>query len=347
MSTPPAPSVSAPVDDFHGENPPPSGPVLRADTPSRGVVVSCYRWGPGEWDNPETMPALLAELRSLGVDAIQIHPYAQISRDGAVTYRPGPVTPATVKPLRWARERGLSTLLKPHLAYWGSGFAWRGDITFTTEDQWQRFFRTYTDFIVHQARLAAVADADLFAVGTELHLTLHREADWRRVIAQVRAVYPGRLTYAANWNEYADVPFWDALDYVGVQAYFPLSPASSPTDQQLIAGWQPVRTDLRALSARHQKPVLLTELGYAVSEAAAREPWSDALVGDPDAAAQLKLRCMRIALEQIADEPVIHGVYLWKWFPGNRDHADEFVLQYDPMRRIIRSAWQDPAADPR
>lgn len=315
-------------------------PVPRDGAMARGVVVSCYRWGPGEWDGPMMRP-LLDELQTLGVTAVQVHPYARIARDGTVSYRPGPVTPATLLPNQWARERGMTTFLKPHLAYWGSGFKWRGTISFNEEAQWDRFFRGYTSFIVHQAELAQQAGVDKFAVGTELHKTLHREAEWRAVIAAVRAVYDGELTYAANWDEVKDVPFWDALDLVGVQCYFPLSDKRSPTEAELIAGWAKVLDRLRGDSARHGKPILLAELGYAESEAAAIEPWSDQRVGDRAAGAALKLRCMEVALGQIEDQPWIAGVYLWKWFPGDRDHRDEFVLQYDEMRDVIRGAWLD------
>ncbi|MEM9420214.1 MAG: hypothetical protein AAGA25_14340 [Planctomycetota bacterium] len=304
----------------------------------RGVVVSCYRWGPGEWDGPGMQP-LLDELGTLGVNAMQIHPYARIDRDGRVTYRPGPVTPATVKPIEWANQRGMATLLKPHLAYWGSGFGWRGDITFENEAHWKRFFQEYEAFIVHQAELAEQAGAQIFAVGTELQKTLHREDDWRHVIAAVRAVYSGKLTYAANWDQTGNVPFWDALDMIGVQFYFPLSEALPPSDDDLRAGMRKWLSQLREFSEEQDRPVMLTELGYAQSEEAALQPWLDTQVGSHAAGAALKLRCMRIALEEVAAEPAVSGVFLWKWFPGDRDHSDEFVLQYDAMREVIRNAW--------
>ena len=50
---------------------------------------------------------------------------------------------------------------------------------------------------------------------------------------------------------------------------------------------------------------------------------------------------MRVALDQLKREPSIAGVYLWKWFPGGRDHNHEFTLQYDAMREVIRQAWGD------
>jgi len=312
----------------------------------QGVTISCYRNGPGEWDGPEMQPTL-DHLVTLGVDAVAIHPYAQIRNDGAVRYNPGRAASATLRPIAWANERGMTSFLKPHLAYWGSGFAWRGVIQFEQAAQWDRFFEQYTLFIVDQARLAEQAGADLFAVGTELHKTLGHEAQWRAVIAAVKAVYHGKLTYAANWDEVDDVPFWDALDYVGVQFYYPLVKGLSPGDEALRAGMRRRLDELAAAAKRYGKPVVLTELGYAQSEAAASKPWSDQLVGDSEAAAELKLRCMRIALETLREEPSVVGVFLWKWFPGKRNHADEFVLQYDAMRQVIRGAWGDGDSAPR
>lgn len=308
------------------------------DKTHQGVVVSCYRWGPGEWDGPGMEP-LLDELLGLGVDAVQIHPYASIDRDGTVGYRRDQVAPATLKPLGWAKERGMKTFLKPHLSYWRSGFAWRGAITFKTDAQWERFFRGYTVFIEHQASLAEQAGADVFAVGTELRLSMHREADWRRLIERVRKVYTGKITYAANWDDHDKVLFWDALDLIGVQCYYPVSKVRPPAEEDLVAGWETIRKKLRAVSQKHSKPVLLTELGYAVSEAAAAEPWAHQAVGDEALGQALKLRCMRVALNQLKQEPAIAGIYLWKWFPGGRDHSHDFTLQYDAMREVVRQAW--------
>lgn len=309
-----------------------------ADTFLRGVTVSCYRWGPGEWDTP-AMEHTLDELSSLGVDAVAIHPYARIRSNGTVTYRPEPVTPATLKPLGWAHQRGMTTLLKPHLAYWGSKFTWRGEITFKKAADWERFFTGYRHFIIEQARLAQQSQAAWFAVGTELEGTLKHEAWWRGLIAEVRSVYSGKLTYAANWDETGKVPFWDALDAVGVQAYYPVADGLRPSDDQLRAGWARRLDELDRMAARFGKPVLLTELGYAVSEAAALRPWEDAVVGDAQRGADLKLRATRIALEAVTDRPLIAGVFLWKWFPGDREHGDEFVLQYPAMKQLIRGAW--------
>ena len=344
---PPAPDASRaaaekPADGLSGQVDGPADPPAAAEH-WRGIVVSCRRNGPGEWDGPHFGP-LLTRLQTLGVNAVQVHPYARISADGAVGYRPDHLESATTQPLLTAADAGMAAFLKPHLAYWRSGFAWRGDITFGDEAHWQRFFAEYTQYIVHQAECAQRGGAALFAVGTELDKTLHREADWREVIRQVRAVYDGPITYAANWDAVARVPFWDALDYVGVQAYYPLSSQRPPTDEQLIAGWKTVLDGLAKLSAEVGRPVVFAELGYAISEEAALRPWDDHQAGDWEAGARLKLRCMRIALEQLDDQPWLAGVFLWKWFADDREQNREFILQYDAMRDVIRGAWAQRVA---
>ncbi len=46
--------------------------------------------------------------------------------------------------------------------------------------------------------------------------------EWKELIADARTVFSGRMTYAANFDEYFDVSWWRYLDMVGINAYFPL-----------------------------------------------------------------------------------------------------------------------------
>ena len=86
----------------------------------KGVTVSCQTWGI-EWQMPE-MATALDELKSLGVNSIAIHPYAQIREDGHLLSNRGSPSSTThiTTPLRWARERGMSVMLVPHIAYGAS-----------------------------------------------------------------------------------------------------------------------------------------------------------------------------------------------------------------------------------
>jgi len=175
------------------------------------------------------------------------------------------------------------------------------------------------------------------------------EDQWRELIRRVREVTDARLTYAANWDRFKEVPFWDALDAIGIQAYFPLSDSESPGDPELRAGWERVLAPLRELHRRTGKPVVFTEFGYHASPDAARMPWSDGRRhhGDPSpafaSAHALQERCLRVGLEVLGRERGwLRGAFLWKWFVGEPGRGDAtFILDTPRLRGVIEEAWRD------
>jgi hypothetical protein len=302
----------------------------------RGMTVSCPMYG-AVWGS-RAMTETLDELQELGVEWVAIHPYSEVRRDGSIRIRRRAAdTGYLPSAVQRARHAGIDLFWKPHLAYWGS-FEWRGAIEFGNDQTaWRRFFDGYREFILDQARFAEASGLSLFAVGVELEATTHFEPEWRRIIADVRRVYSGRITYAANWDSLSKVPFWDALDLIGVQAYFPLSEATDPDRASLEKGWERHLKSLREISERHAKPVLFTEIGYDLSASAAREPW---LTASRDNARNRALRSLLIttALEQVERQPFIAGMFWWKWIPGRRG-SDDFAMRDSQARELLRRSW--------
>lgn len=301
-----------------------------------GITLSTHTNG-SDWAGPGLEPALDAMVE-VGADWIQIHPYAWIGNDGTVRF--DAIDPAArpawlERPLVEARRRDLKVFVKPHLGYWGSRFAWRGDITFDDDEQWERFFRTYRAWITNVA--AATPDADGFAVGTELDRTLDHEAEWRSIIAAVRGATPAPLCYAANWTHYREVGFWDALDVIGIQAYFPLTDESPPTEKGLREAWDRILDDVSTYGRARDRHVVFTELGYNRSFDAAARPWDHRTDG-PEAEAVQAL-CLGVALEEIEDAPQVIGSFLWKWFPQPRSAGRNFALAVPSIARVIRECW--------
>ena len=247
---------------------------------------------------------------------------------------------------RMARARGIRTLLKPHL--WlrdTSRDQWVGSIAMKNEADWRRWFDAYERFILHYAALARDSGMDALCIGTELAGTSGREADWRRVIADVRRSYKGPIVYAANWSdEFERVRFWDAVDYIGIQAYFPLSQSSDPSVEELVRGWQPYRAHIEAVARRYGRPVLFTEIGYKASDRATVEPWlwKSGDRTNPEAQA----RAYEAAFRVFWHEPWFAGMYWWKWFPHYRGalsmHEDNFTPQGKPATGVL-TRWYAPA----
>lgn len=130
-------------------------------------------------------------------------------------------------------------------------------------------------FILHHARLAEANGFAGLCIGTELHIpAAQHEKEWREIIAKIRTVYSGQLTYAANfYKEYEEIQFWDALDFIGLQAYFPLVDEHEPSLKTLEKGWTPHFRNLKRLHEKWQKPIVFTEVGYRSSKDAAIRPW--------------------------------------------------------------------------
>ncbi len=109
------------------------------------------------------------------------------------------------------------------------------------------------------------------------------EERWRRLVAGLRTLYPGPLTYAANFDQYEAVGFWDELDLIGINAYFPLRRwelpglAGADLEAQLAAGWRRVLSGLDGFRRRRgleRLPVLFTEIGYVARANATLQPWA-------------------------------------------------------------------------
>jgi len=236
---------------------------------------------------------------------------------------------------RQADTLGMDVILKPHI--WIGGYDEedmnRSNIGFESEADWARWENSYRRFLMIYARLARDIDADILVLGTELSsVSTARPSYWRALAESVRTVYDGDLTYAANWHEeYEDLQFWDALDYVGVQAYFPLAEGTDPSLETLRAGWREHRGTLQKVHRRTGKPVLFTEIGYRSAPSAAEAPWrwpeqEQSAHADPT----LQARCYRAFLSTMAATPWFAGAIVWKWHP---DHSDDRPTAFTPQNK--------------
>jgi len=134
--------------------------------------------------------------------------------------------------------------------------------------------------IATERRWAETVAPDLTEINRRRELL---DRHWRELIAEVRRHYHGPLGYAANFDQYREVGFWDALDVLGVNAYFQLRrhliPDAAPDDLYplLIEGWRRVLGELRAFRERQgltDLPVVFTELGYTDRANSTLEPWA-------------------------------------------------------------------------
>jgi len=295
--------------------------------------------------------SLLYVKKHLGAQWVSFHPFAfQFSHDSPHIQlgRDDPPDDDLRLAITQAHGLGLKIMLKPHI--WLDEHRderWRGTIEMANEENWQAWFAAYRRFILHYARLAAAENVELFCVGTELATTARqRQADWRQTIAQIRQVYSGPLVYAANWwGEYDQIAFWDALDYIGINAFFPLSDAANPSMDTLRQRARQVAEKIALLHMQTGKPVIFTEVGFRSVSGATIRPWAWPRVREPGVNLREQARAYEAIFSTFWSQPWFYGMYWWQWFSdlsrGGQRNA-EFTPHRKPAEQILIDWYAKP-----
>ena len=233
------------------------------------------------------------------------------------------------------QKQHIEVMLKPQIWVWNGEFT--GDIAMNSEGNWKILEKSYKNFILLYAKVAEEMKVPVFCIGTELHTFVQTRPDyWKKVIADIRAMYSGKLTYAENWDQFEKVPFLFDLDYIGIDAYFPLSDQKTPSVMELKESWQPYKSKIYKLHQQTQKPVLFTEYGYRSMDYTAKQPWNaHRTKGAVNTEAQ-KLALQAI-YEEFWKEPWFAGGFLWKWYHNHTQvggpEDNRFTIQNKPAQR--------------
>ncbi|HEX5625391.1 MAG TPA: hypothetical protein VFX48_05195 [Saprospiraceae bacterium] len=234
--------------------------------------------------------------------------------------------------IRLAQAKGFKILLKPQVYIHRS---WVGEVEFDTEEEWQRWERSYREYLMLYVDMAISEKVDMICIATEYnHAAIKRESYFRTLISDIRKRYPGKLCYSANWDHYTEIPFWDALDYIGISAYFPLDESQTPAIKAIEDSWNQHLPEMEALSKKWNKPILFSEFGYLSVDGCAGKGW------------EIEKQVDRLAINQTAqanayealfrslwDKPWWAGGFVWKWFPNGEGHEGYPEKDYTPQNK--------------
>ena len=239
------------------------------------------------------------------------------------------------------KNNEIKVMLKPQIWVWKGEFT--GFIKMQSEADWKQFEGSYKKFIMTYASLAEELQLPIFCIGTELEqFVLARPNYWKGLIAEIRSVYKGKLTYAANWDEYKRIYLWEYLDFIGVDAYFPISDSQTPTVEEALLGWEPWLKELQGISATYDRKILFTEYGYRSVDYAGREPWDSnwELKGVNLKAQENLLDGM---YQAVWEQPWFAGGFIWKWFIAHDRvggvNDNQFTPQNKPAQQIVKQAY--------
>ena len=310
------------------------GPIESAQHAERGYGSAASR-------------VLLDELVRMGANAISITPFGRIWSLQSTHIDPNFEWPVAdnergiLQLMADAKARGLRVLLIPHL--WVETGGWRGEIDPGSPEGWSAYQREYRTFVLRWADIAQRGGADLFSIGVECKSWSGRFGPfWTELIASLRTRFRGELTYSANWDEAPDVLFWDQLDYIGINAFYPLSDHDHASYAQYAQGAQAALARAGALAQAQRKRVLFVELGYTTRENAAVQPWlwPDSMQDvRPDEWEQA--RALAALLGAAASQPFIAGLFVWRYYADLDDVSQEASWGFSPHGKLAERVLQN------
>jgi hypothetical protein len=311
--------------------------VVDADTitPQRGFALPTWQEGGYDATNLEHS---LREIADVGATWVQFTPtwYQQARASSEIVRTPRTVTDAGLeRAITLAHQRGLKVFLKPHLNLPNPGQDSSNNIRPDDRVAW---FASYTAFITHYASMAQRLGAEQFAIATELSSTTNDRDAWLQVIQAVRDRYDGTVVYAAS-RDWLQVPFWDAVDLIGVDAYPPLSDVSTTDVSVLQRAWESYLDEAAALSARYGRKILFTEAGFTSQHGTTTDPSNWRISMTPNQAEQAA--GYQALLATFSDEPWWAGVYWWAWAipPYSEAEPLDFSPRGKAAEAVIRRWW--------
>jgi serralysin len=326
-----------------------------------GISLPSY-WG-GNWGSA-TADIAFNQIQATGASSVAIIPAFYMPNKTANTMGLVANQSETIAQTRAAMldvtSRGMNVMLKPHVE--SLDFTWRAEIAPTDVNLW---FQNYKKMMLEYAKLAQETGAPMLCIGTELKSlsgAAYRDK-WVDLIAAIRDVYDGLVTYAATYDEAKHVSFWDKVDYIGVDAYVPLTYSNAPTVDEMVRAWtetpasdwvrqiydgKSVIEYYKALSEQYGKKMIFTEVGYRSLDGTNKDPgaWSNGGTVD-----QQEQRDAYEALFKVMTTyggQWLDGAFLWSYHPFENPESagiqpTDYTTQGKLANATITAAYSSPA----
>ncbi len=239
-----------------------------------------------------------------------------------------------------ARKFNKKLVLKPH--FWVEGEGWTGTLDFDSIG-WVQFEKNYADLILRWAIFAQQHEFEMFCFATELKTVVRKRPGYfKRLIRHIKKFYKGKLIYASNWDDYHRFPFWDELDYIGVDAYFPICESITPTAEEVQRGWRPFARELEKFARRKNKQIIFTEFGYRSIDQPVWKQWEIEWVSDSlNVNLQAQVNSYEGLFKAVWNRPWFAGAFIWKWYPepihytGLKANSD-YTPQDKPAEKVVK-----------
>jgi hypothetical protein len=314
--------------------------------PLRGVAMTIHNV-----DDPKPYLKCIDEIAEVGADTVEIIVASRQENGSSTTIwvdqRYTPSKAQLLDLIGYAKKKNLRVVIMPIVLIQSPrGKEWRGTIK---PDSWEAWFDNYRVMLRYFAQVCEEGKADVLVVGSELVSTETKGAEWQKVIKMARAQFPsGMLTYSANWDHYANIPFWEQLDFIGMNSYWKLGENGENNQvavPEIVSRWKAIQKELVAFSTAKKKPIVLLEVGWCSLSNAAHEPW-DYTRTDQQTDWDLQRRLYDGFFQSWHGNPHLGGFMVWEWLPtGDIIEKDDktYIPKGKPAYDVLKTWMGKPA----
>lgn len=234
-----------------------------------------------------------------------------------------------VEMIQYAKELGMKVILKPTVNC--KDGSWRAHINFFDidvpgEPTWTEWFRSYTDYQLHYARIAEEQKCDMLIVGCEMVQSERVEKGWRKLIEEVRAVYTGLISYNTDKYQEDQITWWDAVDVISSSGYYP------------IHDWDRQLDRIEKVVEKYQLPFFFAEAGCPSRSGSAMIPNNWHHVGELNVEEQADF--YKVMFEKTKQRSWVGGFGLWDWSARLYDESkatqdNGYAVYGKPAERVI------------
>lgn len=236
-----------------------------------------------------------------------------------------------------AHFSGVKVLLKPHI--WVRNVGWAGNLNFN-DKKWGKWENNYRKRMLDFAKFAEENKVEMLCIGVELkNAVQHNPTFFTSLIDSLKAVFSGELIYASNWDNYFNIPFWDKLDYIGLDCYFPISLKQNPSKKEIVKGWQKRIEKMRKFTTKTNKKIIFTEYGYRSTDFSVGKQWEIEYSKDVPVNLELQKLAYSVFFEQVYYNKFVAGGFLWKWYAEDHLYKNtknsDYTPQHKPAEKVI------------
>jgi len=245
-------------------------------------------------------------------------------------------------------------MLKPLISFKNLGFEFWGDYTANSEEEWLEVEEAFRELLLAYAATSVEnPEVRILCIGNELtNFTKERPDFFFDIAMEIKSKYPNlKLTYAANWDEYEHITFWEAFDFIGVNPYFPLVNKKTPSIEELNKAFVTIKIKLSNLSATYQKPVLFTEYGYRSIDFGGWEGWDlpNFLESFNQYNPDVQVNGYTSFFETFWNEKWVAGGFFWVWemIPQSDLEGDtstyldsNWTVNFKPVLNVIKDYYK-------